>query len=289
MKKLVAKLVRRHLGLVREQPPPRCFNVASGEWSLCVFCAEAFLNDQAWSPEGVNCPHCDAIGREKFLYYALLLAVSWRAGSFAPFVRGNPQLQDLSVLELSPRSNAARRAIFEKTFKSYAASDFDESLHSADFKLDLTDDASVAPHVGRFDVVLFAHVLEHIPDYEKALRNLCRLLTPTGFAILQIPLLEEAYTKVTWDEFHGDNTRVFHRFAFDILPVLQKFAPRVSTVVAAVLESVPHHQEIKPGKYAYLRRNPAIPVVRVGEPLTKVFGFGPKEYCEAFILFADKS
>jgi len=40
----------------------------------------------------------------------------------------------------------------------------------------------------QFDCVLCCHVLEHIPDDEKAMRELFRILKPGGWAILQSPV-----------------------------------------------------------------------------------------------------
>lgn len=40
----------------------------------------------------------------------------------------------------------------------------------------------------QFDCVLCWHVLEHIPDDEKAIRELFRILKPLGWAILQSPV-----------------------------------------------------------------------------------------------------
>lgn len=39
-----------------------------------------------------------------------------------------------------------------------------------------------------FDVILCSHVLEHIPDDRKALRELRRVLKPNGWAILNVPI-----------------------------------------------------------------------------------------------------
>ncbi len=57
------------------------------------------------------------------------------------------------------------------------------------------------------------------------------MLSPDGFLVLQVPLLESQYTKVTWDEFHGDNTRTYHRFGFDLLFELDQYFPSVQPVV----------------------------------------------------------
>jgi len=39
-----------------------------------------------------------------------------------------------------------------------------------------------------FDAILCHHVLEHIPDYRKALEELFRVLKPGGWAIIQVPI-----------------------------------------------------------------------------------------------------
>src|SRR4030065_713672 len=39
-----------------------------------------------------------------------------------------------------------------------------------------------------FDVIYASHVLEHIPDDRKAMRELCRVLKSDGWAILQVPI-----------------------------------------------------------------------------------------------------
>jgi ubiquinone/menaquinone biosynthesis C-methylase UbiE len=47
-----------------------------------------------------------------------------------------------------------------------------------------------------FDLIICNHVLEHIPDDRKAMKELYRVLKPGGKAILQVPLsvvLEETY------------------------------------------------------------------------------------------------
>ncbi len=53
--------------------------------------------------------------------------------------------------------------------------------HQADITAVPLPDAS-------YDVVIAHHVLEHIPDDRKAMRELFRLLQPGGFAILTVPI-----------------------------------------------------------------------------------------------------
>ena len=69
---------------------------------------------------------------------------------------------------------------------SYRTSDFDLSAHRGDIQIDLQaidlPDASV-------DVVLTPHVLEHVPDTDKALSELFRVIAPGGRMYLQVPLV----------------------------------------------------------------------------------------------------
>jgi ubiquinone/menaquinone biosynthesis C-methylase UbiE len=52
-------------------------------------------------------------------------------------------------------------------------------------KMDITD---IQYPDNSFDVVFASHVLEHIPDDVQAMRELCRVLRPDGWAVLQVPM-----------------------------------------------------------------------------------------------------
>ncbi|GAB2768102.1 class I SAM-dependent methyltransferase [Actinomadura fibrosa] len=64
----------------------------------------------------------------------------------------------------------------------YTTTDLESPL--ADVKADICD---LPFEDNSFDFILCNHVLEHIPDDEKAMQELFRILTPGGTAILQIP------------------------------------------------------------------------------------------------------
>ena len=55
-------------------------------------------------------------------------------------------------------------------------------------KIDITD---IKFQNNTFDCILCSHVLEHILDDNKAIRELYRVLKPNGWAILQVPILRE--------------------------------------------------------------------------------------------------
>ncbi len=50
-----------------------------------------------------------------------------------------------------------------------------------------------------FDAILCSHVLEHIPDDQRAMQELYRVLKPNGWAILQVPL--DATRDTTYEDF----------------------------------------------------------------------------------------
>ena len=66
----------------------------------------------------------------------------------------------------------------------------------------------------QFDLILCNHVLEHIPDYRQAMRELCRVLKPGGKAILQVPL--SIILKETYEDFSitdpVERTRLFGKW-----------------------------------------------------------------------------
>lgn len=100
-------------------------------------------------------------------------------------------------------------------------------LHSplADVKADICD---LPFENDSFDFILCNHVLEHIPDDEKAMKELYRILSPGGTAILQIP--QDLDREVTFEDdtitdpkerarIFGqyDHVRVYGRDYFDKL------------------------------------------------------------------------
>ena len=50
-----------------------------------------------------------------------------------------------------------------------------------------------------FDLILSSHVLEHIEDDKKAMKELYRVLSPDGFAIIQVPI--DATRDNTYEDF----------------------------------------------------------------------------------------
>jgi len=144
------------------------------------------------------CPQCGSNGRDRFLHWCLARRVDL-----------GPQLR---VIECSPRMGDAYRAAMSTWF-FYRTSDFDLRAHAGNLRLDLQ---AIDLPDACLDVLLCAHVLEHVPDTGKALAEMRRVMAPGGHLLLQVPVLQGTTAPPDSPEFHGDDTPVFWRFGFDL-------------------------------------------------------------------------
>jgi len=186
-----------YLRLQPWKPVPERAVPAEGVW--CVLCRwrGAAFEGHPHSEWGI-CPRCGSVGRDRMLYLSLIQRV--------------PHRRRLRVIENSPRLNEKyRRAMRRRA--DYITSDYDERAHKGTIKLnlekmDLPDDW--------LDILLTAHVLEHVPDTEAALSEIYRVLRPGGHMLLQVPLHQAVTAPPTEPEFHKDHTPVFWRFGLDL-------------------------------------------------------------------------
>jgi SAM-dependent methyltransferase len=118
--------------------------------------------------ENALCPRCLSLERHRLLW----LYLKNRTGFFS---------EKLKVLHVAPEQ------CFHKLFRNmgnltYITADLESPL--ADVKLDIQEMPFGADE---FDVVICNHVLEHVPDDKKAMREIYRVLKKGGFALLQVP------------------------------------------------------------------------------------------------------
>lgn len=189
-----------------ESSEPHCCNI-------CHWTGSEFTG--LFHCEMAHCPRCNSIARDRFLMLCFLARTPYR--------------QDLRVLETSPRLGQAYRRAMRRSF-SYTASDFDLSAHEGDIRLDLQDidlaDESI-------DVLLTPHVLEHVPDTNRALREMFRILSPGGRMYLQVPLCRGTTAVPSVPEFHADDTPVFFNFGWDLTDALRSVGFDVHVLVTA--------------------------------------------------------
>jgi SAM-dependent methyltransferase len=195
--------------------PPTPGESAAAAWcNICRWTGDAF--EGVAHCEGATCPRCGSIGRDRFLLWC-----------FAR--RTPPRRRKLRVLETSPRLGEDYRQAMGRWF-DYRSSDYDGRAHRASLRLDLQamdlPDASL-------DVVLSPHVLEHVPDTDRALGEIARVLAPKGRLYLQVPVLQGRTAAPEVPEFHGDDTPVHWRFGYDLTDRLRAHGLATTALVPA--------------------------------------------------------
>lgn len=152
-----------------------------------------------------GCPHCEASDRDRL--YALYVR---------DHLRRTPG-DLLRMLDIAPGKALSRwlRALPDADYRS---GDLDPEL--ADERVDICDMTQFED--GSFDLIVCSHVLEHVADDRLAMRELLRVLSPGGHAILMVPIMTTATTmdedptvtdaNVRWRRFgQGDHVRMYSR------------------------------------------------------------------------------
>ena len=129
--------------------------------------------------ENVFCPNCMSKNRERLVKVAL--------DNFL-------EIENKKILHFSPEKkvfnyikNKARVTTVDISPAFYK--NIDASIKFADAtKLDFDDKS--------FDIIIANHILEHIPDDLKAMKEMFRVLKDNGVAILQVPLSQSLATTI---------------------------------------------------------------------------------------------
>ncbi|MFG5410634.1 class I SAM-dependent methyltransferase [Piscinibacter sakaiensis] len=116
------------------------------------------------------CPSCGSLERHRLMQ----LYFEQRTDLFGE--------QPLRVLHFAPEACFVRQLDGNPRIDYVSA---DLSAPNAKHRIDITD---IPFADDSFDVVICSHVLEHIPDDHRAMRELRRVLRPSGWALLQVPI-----------------------------------------------------------------------------------------------------
>jgi SAM-dependent methyltransferase len=117
------------------------------------------------------CPFCFSADRERLIYY---------------YLKNKTDIFNLKekvkILHIAPGESLKKR------LNSYSSVDYtsgDMNPSPGDIKIDITD---IKFEDNSFDIIICCHVLEHVLDDKKAMKEIFRVLKPGGFAILQVPI-----------------------------------------------------------------------------------------------------
>lgn len=134
----------------------------------CNWHFRRFLPYGVKSRPNAQCPRCESVERHRLLCLYLKEKTT--------FFKDN-----LKVLDIAPNQ------FLQKKFKSLSNIDYisvdDSGL--ADITADITE---IPLEDNSLDVIICYHVLEHIPNDRKAIRELSRVLKPSGWALIQSPI-----------------------------------------------------------------------------------------------------
>jgi SAM-dependent methyltransferase len=116
------------------------------------------------------CPQCDGLERHRLQYLVVMDALSVLSG------------QELKMLHFAPEKSF--KQMFSRRFTKYETADL--FMEGVDHKVDMQD---LPFEDGSYDFVFASHVLEHIQDDRKAIKEIRRVLRPNGIAVLPVPIV----------------------------------------------------------------------------------------------------
>ena len=144
------------------------------QWRECPACGaavERFLPMRSRRPDAV-CPGCGALERHRFLA-VLLEGLSPHVDTARTVVEVAPSPQTEAVLRRLPAG-------------AYVRIDLDPAADRR--SVDVQASVTALPFLDRsVDLAVCFHVLEHVPDDRAAMRELARVLSPGGLALVQVP------------------------------------------------------------------------------------------------------
>lgn len=199
--------------------------------------------------ESVVCPECRLNARMRFC-----------SGLLAQWMAARPGAR-LYLTEQATHGYALLKRRFGSVRGSEFIHDEGRKLAVGEYIRQITADPSEVLHIEdvtrlsfadqSFEVVASFEVLEHVPDYRLALREMARVLGPGGQLLLTAPFLDRARDTVTRaqlnadgsithllpPEYHGDpvsdGVLCFHHFGWDLLDALREAGFAEAEVVSA--------------------------------------------------------
>ena len=161
-----------------------------------------------------KCPKCGALERHRLQYLAVKDVIR------------TLNVSELKMLHVAPEQFL--KDIFVELFGEYKTADL--NMKGVDYNVDL----QALPFANEsFDIVFASHVLEHIPDDEKAISEIRRILRKNGVAILPVPIV----CHETIEYLEPNPSEAYHVRApgIDYFKKYEKYFTRVDTITSGTL------------------------------------------------------
>ena len=143
-----------------------------------------------------TCPHCQSADRERA--YALTIKKLFKPDD------------NFKVLEIAPRPCITN--FIKNNFRVAEYKTGDLFMPDVDYKLDITNMEQIPDK--HFDFFICSHVLEHVDDDIKAMKELKRILSPKGCGIAVVPI-DLSRTEIDEDPNCTDVEERWRRFGQD--------------------------------------------------------------------------
>lgn len=141
-----------------------------------------------------SCSNCGASDRDRL--FAIFLE---------PLLKG---AGNIKLLDFAPSKTL--RYLFFNRFKNIEYRTADLSMAGVDDHVDIQN-LSIYNN-DSWDVIICSHILEHVPDDQKALNELFRILKPKGWAIIMVPIFLDV--KETHEISNIDNKPEDYRWKY---------------------------------------------------------------------------
>lgn len=145
--------------------------------NVCDWRGRRFMSD-TWHKNTI-CPRCSSAVRHRLFVAALRKHDRFNLDRIA---------KNRRVLHFAPEPSIS--SLVAPAARRYVTADF--LRKDCDMQLDMSDMREVQD--GEFDTVLAFDVLEHVPDFSRALVELRRVLSSNGVAVLTVPQRDDLAT-----------------------------------------------------------------------------------------------
>lgn len=191
--------------------------VLRGNEVECPCCGASFIT---FVPAGLQrranarCVNCQSLERHRALWLYFKNDTNLFSGK-------------LKVLHVAPEKLFYKKLVTLANIEYYAIDKYPDKYdyNKKTVEMDLTD---LQFNDNEFDVIICNHVLEHVPDDTKAMREMYRVLKPGGWAVINVPV--DKNRKETFEDIYindpkkqlelfgqSDHVRVYGMDYFDRL------------------------------------------------------------------------